>query len=71
MLFDCMCMIQYLINKTLARKLPNSQSFQSWQCGEDHRVVEFLRISANEADAAKISIDIFMVNGKLPLLNIF
>lgn len=50
----------------LARKQPESQSFQSWQCVADHRVVEFLRTSAIETDAATFSIDIFMINGKLP-----
>jgi hypothetical protein len=49
-----------------ANKQPERNSFQSWQCVADHRVVEFLRTSAIEIDASNFSIDMFLINGELP-----
>lgn len=49
-----------------AKKQPEKNSFQSWQCVTDHRVVEFLRTNAIETEASNFSIDMFLVNGELP-----
>lgn len=52
--------------EAFARKLPEANSFQSWQCIADHRVVEFLRTNAIEVQTMNFSIDAFLVNGILP-----
>lgn len=49
-----------------AKKQPERNSFQSWQCVADHRVVEFLRTSAIETESVIFSVDKFLVNGELP-----
>jgi len=53
-------------SSAFAKKQPERNSFQSWQCVADHRSVEFLRTSAFEIDAFNFSIDMFLVNGELP-----
>jgi len=49
-----------------ARKQPERNSFQSWQCVADHRVIEFLRTNALETASITFSVDKFLVNGELP-----
>ncbi len=47
-------------------KMPVSDSFQSWQCITDHRVVEFMRTSAIKNEVLRFSLDMFLVDGRLP-----
>jgi hypothetical protein len=50
-----------------AKKKPDSHSFQTWQCVTDHRAVDFVRSSALEVEARQFTVDMFEVDGKLPV----
>lgn len=49
-----------------AKRQPESNSFQSWQCVTDHKVIEFLRTGAINTEAHSFSIDTFLIDGELP-----
>jgi len=52
--------------KAFLHREPNSQSFQSWQCIANARLVEFVRSSAMVYESYSFPIDLFLVNATLP-----
>jgi len=52
--------------KVFARKNPNEQSLQSWQCVATDKRVEFIRSSAMTAETQSFPVELFLVDGTLP-----
>ncbi|CAN5391120.1 RES family NAD+ phosphorylase [soil metagenome] len=52
--------------KAFLHKNPNKQSFQSWQCIANDRLIEFIRSSVMTPESVSFPIDMFLINSELP-----